>query len=79
MLYAVSLQLGKSVDDLDVTNNTATGVLYEGDRYKELASGGIPAEVISIGGGRVLQPDLYIRNTGTEAGMRTYWYEKATQ
>lgn len=79
MLYAVSLQLGKSVDDLDVTNNTAASKLFESDRYKELASGGIPAEVVSIGGGRVLQPDLYIRDTGTEAGMRTYWYEKATQ
>lgn len=76
LLYAVSLQLGKAVEDFDATNNTATQTLFAADRYKELASGGIPAEVVSLGGGKILRPDLTIHDTATDSGLKTFWYEK---
>lgn len=72
LLYEVSLQQGFAVKDFYAGNGT---VLDDPDRATTLASGGIPAEVVSLGGD-ILRPDLGIDDAGVKAGLKTFWYEK---
>lgn len=78
LLYAVSLQDGTAVEDFDAGNNgnPSGQYLFNSDRSTQLNSPGIPAEVTSIGGGKLLQPDLQIRDTKSKAGYKTFWYHK---
>ncbi len=71
--YAVSLQKGFAVEDFYSGNGTALAKL---DRADDLASGGIPAEVVSLGGGDLLRPDLKVDQTKVQSGLKTFWYEK---
>ncbi|HEX9626522.1 MAG TPA: PilC/PilY family type IV pilus protein [Acidiferrobacterales bacterium] len=68
LLYAIRLQDG-------------TPVFGGGkdDRVTELDSSGIPAEVVSLGDGKLLQPDLKIRDTGASSGFKSFWYKKPAQ
>lgn len=73
LFYAVSLQEGFAVEDFYSGNGTT---LSREDRATTLASGGIPAEVVSLGGSQILRPDLKIEDTKGKSGFKTYWYEK---
>jgi len=72
-LYALSLENGTAVNDYDVTNGDA---LETSDRYTDLDSGGIPAEVVYVPFNRILKPDLSIENVGVSGRWKTYWYKK---
>lgn len=78
LLYAVDLATGlpklnyNSSDDTGGENTTAE------DRYKELDSGGIPADVVGInldGQAYVLPPDLTPEKVDAATRWRTFWYE----
>lgn len=69
-LYIVDLNNGDAVEDLDLSQ---AGLEY----YTKLSSGGIPSEVISLGGGKLLRPDLKIENITADDGFRTFWFEHA--
>lgn len=68
LLYARKVQDGTpGLENADGT--------FDEDGVIELASGGIPAEVVSLGGGYILRPDLYIQKIkGT--GYKTFWFQK---
>lgn len=72
LLYEVRLQDGTAAFDLDPT----TSGLTREDRVKELDSAGIPAEVVSLGNGKLLQPDLKVTDTGSSTGFKSFWYKK---
>jgi len=72
-LYALNLADGAAVNDYDVTNGDT---LAKTDRYVDLASGGIPAEVVYIPFNRILKPDLSIENVGVSGRWKTYWFKK---
>jgi len=76
LLYIVSLQNGTAVQNLNTSNDTSTSSLFSGDRYTQLDSAGIPAEVTSLGSGLILRPDLKIDKVNTETGIKTFWYQK---
>ena len=56
--------------------NNFDSTTTELERYEDLDSDGIPAEVISLPPNGVLAPDLSIKNTGVTTRIRTYWLEK---
>jgi type IV pilus assembly protein PilY1 len=77
-LYAVSLQDATSVvnydtsddypdQDPDQPNSTA-------DRFVDLRSGGIPAEVVAVPPNKILRPDLQIDNVNATTRWRTFWH-----
>lgn len=70
ILYELSLQDGSATKD-----NDGDGVIDVNDRYTNLRSGGIPAEVVSLGGDKVLAPDLTIKEPKVKGGFRTYWHD----
>lgn len=72
LLYAVNLQDATAVLNLD----SSTSGLTKADRTTALTSGGIPAEVVSLGDGKLLRPDLSILDTGTKTGYKSFWYRK---
>lgn len=72
LLYEVRLQDGTAAFDLD----PATPGLTKEDRVKALDSSGIPAEVVSLGNGKLLQPDLKVTDTGSRTGFKSFWYKK---
>ena len=45
------------------------------DRYTELASRGIPAEVVSLPPSFILRPDLQVERAGGNTRLPTYWFE----
>jgi type IV pilus assembly protein PilY1 len=67
-LYAVSLFDASARRNYDVTTET-----YE--RYTELDSQGIPAEVVSLPPNSILRPDLNVEQTGAPTRFETYWYQ----
>ncbi|MDH5649743.1 MAG: PilC/PilY family type IV pilus protein, partial [Gammaproteobacteria bacterium] len=69
LLYELSLQDGSAVND-----NDGDGVITANDRFSALRSGGIPAEVVSLGGDKVLAPDLTVKEPEVKGGFRTYWH-----
>jgi hypothetical protein len=56
--------------------DSSTSGLTKADRTTALTSGGIPAEVVSLGDGKLLRPDLSILDTGTKTGYKSFWYRK---
>ena len=80
-LYAVSLQTAESVINYDTSDDTTSEDNPEGDqatskddRYVELNSAGIPAEVVTIPPNKILRPDLQVDSVDVATRWRTYWY-----
>jgi type IV pilus assembly protein PilY1 len=77
LFYEVSLQQGLAVEDFFAGNGET---LDWRDRATILASGGIPAEVVSLGGsgshGDILRPDLSVATPKVKNVFKTFWYEK---
>jgi type IV pilus assembly protein PilY1 len=80
-LYAVSLHDARSVVNYDSSDDVVTTEDPEGDdatssndRYTDLNSAGIPAEVVSIPPNKILRPDLQIDTIDVATRWRTYWY-----
>jgi Tfp pilus tip-associated adhesin PilY1 len=75
-LYVVSLQDATAVFNFDTTNDLGGTVL---DRVDTLASGGIPVEVVPLGGGELLiqgqEAGQNIMNAGGKLNFKTYWHE----
>jgi hypothetical protein len=80
-LYAVSLQTAEPVINYDTSDDMPSDDDPEGDdptsisdRYIDLNSAGIPAEVVSIPPNKILRPDLQIDSIDVATRWRTYWY-----
>ena len=75
-LYALSLTDATAIINFDSTNDT-DGVTYE--RIDELASGGIPVQVVPLSEGKLLvqgqEAGANIVDTNVRTGYKTYWYE----
>ena len=80
-LYAVSLQNGSAQFDFDSSNNVVSGgnTTVVPERADELGSGGIPVQVVPLGGGKVLvqgqEVGENIVDTGGQTSFKTYWHE----
>lgn len=74
-MYRVALQNAFAVHNYDLNNDEDEIILAEEDRYMDLDSGGIPAEVISIPPDKILTPDLRTHDTGAKGAWRTFWYQ----
>ncbi len=77
-LYALSLgdataRKNYNESDDDPSNPGEPGT--KDDRYDELASGGIPAEVVSLPPNKILRPDLTVESALSGNRWRTFWYE----
>ncbi len=76
-LYSVRLENGFAVRNNDSTNddpNNPDQPTSHSDRYEDLASAGIPSEVVSIPPNRILRPDLVIQEIDVSTRWRTYWF-----
>lgn len=67
-LYAVSIFDASARRNYDVTTE-------RNERYTELDSEGIPAEVVSLPPNSILRPDLKVEKTGAPIRFETYWYQ----
>jgi type IV pilus assembly protein PilY1 len=72
-LYALSLDDARAVNDYTVDGNDE---LTTADRYVDLQSGGIPAEVVYVPFNKILKPDLTLENVGVSGRWDTYWYKE---
>jgi type IV pilus assembly protein PilY1 len=76
-LYAVSLHDASSVINYD-TSTDEPGGPDEGtttsDRFTDLHSPGIPAEIVSVPPNRILRPDLQVDTLDITTRWRTFWY-----
>jgi type IV pilus assembly protein PilY1 len=75
-LYMVDVQDGKPVCTTTTCN---PGTLGKNDRADKVTSGGIPAEIVQLGGGRILKPGSegdIAGKLGYPPGLKTYWYKK---
>jgi len=70
-LYALSLDDATPVNDYTLDGDTTDTE----DRFVELDSGGIPAEVVYVPFNRILKPDLSIEDVGVSGRWKTYWYK----
>lgn len=70
-LYTVALNDATAVVDYYVLNGTA---LEAEDRYRDLKSGGIPAEIVYLAQDTIMAPDLSKAKTNTKQRWKTYWY-----
>jgi type IV pilus assembly protein PilY1 len=74
--YALSLQDATAIRNFDTTNDGG-GETFE--RSDTLGSGGIPVEVVPLGGGQILvqgqEVGENIVQAGVASGFRTYWHE----
>jgi type IV pilus assembly protein PilY1 len=76
-LWALDIQNAFSVvnyntaDDTEADPDAAT---TKADRFTQLLSSGIPAEVVSIPPNKILRPDLQIDNVNTSVRWRTFWH-----
>jgi type IV pilus assembly protein PilY1 len=68
-LYAVSLADGRARNNYDQTTD-------EEERFDELDSLGIPAEVVSLPPNSILRPDLKTEETNTTTRFQTFWFEE---
>jgi len=76
-LYAVGLQDGRAVINYDTSDDSPDSPdapSTKEDRYIELNSAGIPAEVVSIPPNKILRPDLQVEAIDAATRWRTYWY-----
>jgi type IV pilus assembly protein PilY1 len=67
-LYAVSLKDAHGRNNYDTTTD-------EEERFEELKSQGIPAEVVTLPPDTILRPDLEIEKTNAPTRVQTYWFE----
>ena len=74
-LYAVNMFTGAPVNNYDTSDGSDDINLTKNDRFDPLSSGGIPAEVVPIGG-YILPPDLEAEQIEGRAFWKTFWYEK---
>ena len=76
-LYAVSFQNAIAVLNYD-TSDDLPGAEGEpsstSDRFTELSSAGIPAEVVSVPPNKILRPDLQVDDVDVTTRWRTYWF-----
>lgn len=75
-LYAVNLIDGSPKFNFDLTDDSSTveaDPTTKGDRVRLLSSGGIPSEVVYIGGGNLLLGDLSVISAGAEPRLPTFW------
>jgi type IV pilus assembly protein PilY1 len=75
-IYLVDVQDGKPVCTT-ITCDAST--LTKFDRAEKVTSGGIPAEIVQLGGGRILMPGSKGDRSGKlgyPPGLKTYWYKK---
>ncbi len=79
-LYAVDLQTAKSVINYDTSDDLPDQDPEQPnsteDRYVDLRSGGIPAEVVSVPPNKILRPDLQIDNVNATTRWRTFWHQQ---
>jgi len=68
-LYAVSFLSGAAQKNYDTTTS-------ELERFTELTSSGIPAEVVPIPEDLILRPDGNFENVGGTARIETFWFEQ---
>ena len=73
-LYAIGLQSGNPLVNLDKPIWDQQDPGDPGDRYGDLASGGIPAQGVAIPPNRILRPDLQIQPVPVSTRWRTFWY-----
>jgi len=74
LFYALDLQNAGGVLDFNPNNNTDGEETPE--RFDNLASPGIPPEVVAISPDEVLRPDLKIQKTKGRESSDTFWYER---
>lgn len=78
LLYAVSLADGSPALNYNTSDDSSEGSDSTSDRYTELSSAGIPADVVGIsmdGKAYILPPDLKTREAPAATRWRTFWYE----
>jgi type IV pilus assembly protein PilY1 len=77
-LYAVALQNAAAVINYDTATDSPDDPDDEGttasDRYTDLNSPGIPAEVVSVPPNKILRPDLQVDSVNVNTRWRTFWY-----
>ncbi|NNF51253.1 MAG: hypothetical protein HKN59_02330, partial [Gammaproteobacteria bacterium] len=76
-LYALSLGDGtarKNYNESDDDQSKPGEPTTKADRYDDLASGGIPSEVVSIPPNKILRPDLTVESTLSGNRWRTFWF-----
>ena len=76
-LWALDIQNAFSVVNYNTSDDTETNpdaATTKADRYTQLLSPGIPAEVVSIPPNKILRPDLQIDNVNTSVRWRTFWH-----
>jgi len=74
-LYGVNLFTGAPVNNYDSGDGSDEITLTKSDRFDPLGSGGIPAEVVPIGG-FLLPPDLEAEALDGREFWKTFWFEK---
>lgn len=74
-LYAVNLFNAAPVKNYDTSDGSDDVNLTKSDRFDPLSSGGIPAEVVPIGG-YILPPDLEAESIQVREFWKTFWFEK---
>jgi type IV pilus assembly protein PilY1 len=74
-LYAVNMFTGAPVNNYDTSDGSDDINLTKSDRFDPLSSGGIPAEVVPIGG-YILPPDLEAEPIDGREFWKTFWFEK---
>ena len=77
-VFALALQDATAVFNFDSTNDLPGAPTYE--RVDLLGSGGIPVQVVPLGGGLVLiqgqEVGDNIVSTGGRTSFKTYWHER---
>ena len=74
--YAVSLFNGYPALNQRILDDSGNQLpSSEGDRYSALKSSGIPSEIVPLGPGYFLRPDLSVGKTSGSSMFRTFWYE----
>jgi hypothetical protein len=74
--YAVSLFNGYPALNQSTLDNQLPDATSKVDRYSPLKSKGIPSEMVPLGPGYYIRPDLQIGQTSGSSRFRTFWYEK---
>jgi len=76
-LYAVAFQDATAVINYDTSDDDPTNPgepSTTNDRFTDLSSAGIPAEVVSVPPNKILRPDLQVDDVDATTRWRTYWY-----
>ncbi|MCH8059527.1 MAG: hypothetical protein IIA11_03615 [Proteobacteria bacterium] len=76
-LYAVSFQNATSVINYNTSDDDPTNPdqpTTKEDRYTDLTSAGIPAEVVSLPPNKILRSDLQVDDIDATTRWRTYWF-----